>query len=233
MPPASRISFTLALSLALHAAALPLLARDADRAPASDWPAPVALRLEPTTAPRSDLPPSPAAEPTPPPVEPAPPARRPRPVAQSQRPAPESQPPAPVQISKPEPEPRRPDPAPAVHAAAPVLPSVVQAAPSPGVEARRRAEEEYKAALRAALARLRRYPTLSRRLGQEGRVEVGFEVLADGRLRAVRVVRGSGHRRLDRAAVETVERLGRFRPLPPELGRERWELVLPLDYRLL
>ena len=94
-------------------------------------------------------------------------------------------------------------------------------------------EEAYKAALRQEIAQHRHYPRLARRLGQEGRVEVGFEVLADGRLSNVRVVHGSGFERLDEAAVETVERLGRFRPLPPELDRARWPLVVPLDFTLL
>lgn len=95
------------------------------------------------------------------------------------------------------------------------------------------AERDYKRALEAEIARNKRYPRMARRLGQEGTVEVGFVILRDGQLSDVRVVKGSGHAPLDRAAVDTLERLGRFQPIPPELGRESWNLVVPMSYDLL
>ncbi len=54
------------------------------------------------------------------------------------------------------------------------------------------------------------YPRLSRRLAEQGTVELRLRVLADGSVGEVEVVRTSGFERLDRAAVESV-REWRFR----------------------
>lgn len=50
------------------------------------------------------------------------------------------------------------------------------------------------------------YPLYSRRYGHEGTVVVEVEVLASGEPGEVEVVKSSGHRRLDRAAVRELER---------------------------
>jgi TonB family protein len=60
------------------------------------------------------------------------------------------------------------------------------------------------------------YPPASIRFGEEGVVELEILVLRDGRIAQVRVVRSSGHPRLDRAAVE--EARERWRLLPAERG---------------
>ena len=48
------------------------------------------------------------------------------------------------------------------------------------------------------------YPEMSKRLQEEGAVELGVEVGNDGRLHEVRVLRSSGSARLDEAAVQAV-----------------------------
>lgn len=241
----SRILLFLLLSLGIHGAAyqawvsrespadLPMQAReplrialgspDAAReavsgpaVPAGPPPEKVAMR---------DPGPLPAAKPVPPPL-----SRRPEPRPERFPEPPEAKP-------EPLPEPRpestqaiAPSPVMQMAGTGPVGHAKAQAST---VVDRETLEEAYKTALREAIARHRRYPRLAKRLGQEGRVEIAFEVLADGRLEGVRVVHGSGHRRLDDAAVETVERLGRFEPIPSELQRQRWSLVVPLDFQLL
>jgi protein TonB len=94
-------------------------------------------------------------------------------------------------------------------------------------------EQAYKSALQAEIARHRSYPHIARRLRQEGTAEVGFVVLADGRLVDIELVDSSGHALLDSAAVQAVREVHRFRPIPSELARERWNLSVPLNFRLL
>jgi len=94
-------------------------------------------------------------------------------------------------------------------------------------------EQAYKSALQAEIARHRHYPHIARRMRHEGTVEVGFVVLADGRLTAIEVLKSSGHRLLDEAAVQAVREVGQFRPIPAELARTRWPLSVPLNFRLL
>lgn len=230
LTPPRRLYLLLALSCAAHALVLAgLIPRPFEAREVSPQALHVALVSAPAAAP------GPAAEAEYEPEEP---------IAVRAAPSP------PAQAAVPRPAPLR-EPLPVEPAATPARP-VAQAAPASerlvaSAEAQPRAserppvatppsaalEEAYKSALRREIAAHRHYPTLARRLGQEGRVEVGFEVLADGRLRNVRIVASSGHGRLDAAAVETVERLGRFRPLPAEIQRERWPLVVPLDFHLL
>ena len=94
-------------------------------------------------------------------------------------------------------------------------------------------EQAYKTALQAEIARHRSYPRIARRLRQEGTVEVGFVVLADGRLTDIELVDSSGYELLDHAAVKAVRDVRQFRPIPSELARKRWNLSVPLNFRLL
>jgi protein TonB len=164
-----------------------------------------------------------AAAPPPPPVAPAP-TPRPRPVER------------PRQVSKPRPapqtvvEPSVAEPAAPVSVSAPVA---AQPAAAPRSAQRVAVREAYKAALLAAIERHKFYPSRARRRGIEGQARVGFRIVADGRIEGIELVAGSGVALLDQAAVQTMQRLGRVAPLPPELGMGHWDLVVPIDFRLL
>lgn len=59
------------------------------------------------------------------------------------------------------------------------------------------------------------YPSISRRQREEGRVLLRVEVAADGRAAAVEIAESSGHDRLDRAALDAVQR---WRFVPAQRG---------------
>ena len=99
-------------------------------------------------------------------------------------------------------------------------------APDPALEA------DYRNRIRLAVDGHKHYPRMARRLGLEGRVVLGFTILADGRLAGLRVVQSSGSELLDEAALEAVREAAPFPPFPPGLGRERWDFTLPLDFNL-
>ena len=98
--------------------------------------------------------------------------------------------------------------------------------------AERAAEARYLRELQRAIAKRRYYPRSAQRRGVEGIARVQLTIQADGRFSAIRISGGSGSDDLDRAAVTTIERLGRFKPIPTVLGRSRWTLRVPIDYRL-
>lgn len=50
------------------------------------------------------------------------------------------------------------------------------------------------------------YPSVSRRLGEQGIVELAVLIEADGRVSEVRLKKSCGHRRLDRSAIKAVKR---------------------------
>lgn len=75
------------------------------------------------------------------------------------------------------------------------------------------------------------YPSLSRRLGEEGRVLLRAHVLPDGRADSVEIKQSSGSPRLDAAALDTVRR---WRFVPARQGNDSvpsWVLV-PIAFRL-
>ena len=145
--------------------------------------------------------------PRPPPVSPPPrlAERRPGPLPAPERPLlqkPEKRPPAPEK--KAERNPAKPKPAPA-----PAEPATAVAAPQPiGVRAEKAVPTR---AIRPV------YPVLSRRRGEEGTVRIAVRVAASGRPLDVRLLRSSGHARLDKAALKAV-RKARFVP-PKRNGR--------------
>ena len=77
------------------------------------------------------------------------------------------------------------------------------------------------------------YPQRARRRRLQGRVEVGFVVLADGTINNIKLANSTGSGVLDKAALDVLRRAGRFEPLPEKLGLSSWAFVVPLGYRLL
>jgi protein TonB len=75
------------------------------------------------------------------------------------------------------------------------------------------------------------YPTISRRLGEEGRVLLRVRVTADGRAAAVDVDKSSSFTRLDDAALRGV---ARWRFVPARRGDEAVEatVIVPIVFRL-
>ena len=93
-------------------------------------------------------------------------------------------------------------------------------------------EGAFLAELQRAIIRHQRYPEQARREGRQGSATLSFVLLGDGRFDQVRVARSSGDRDLDQAAIESLQRLGRFRPIPLEFGRDRWPLSVVIRFNL-
>ena len=71
------------------------------------------------------------------------------------------------------------------------------------------------------------YPTLARRMGWQGLVQLSFIIASDGSVKDIRIIQSSGFEVLDRKAVETVKETAPF-PKPPAEAR----LVIPITFRL-
>ncbi|MGB0679854.1 MAG: energy transducer TonB family protein [Polyangiales bacterium] len=84
---------------------------------------------------------------------------------------------------------------------------------------------------RLLLARAgRHYPAAARRAGQQGTVVIALHIGAQGKLRAVRLHRSSGHRSLDAAALAAVRDVGRVPP--PPVAQIKGPVLMPIAYRL-
>lgn len=75
------------------------------------------------------------------------------------------------------------------------------------------------------------YPSVSRRLREQGEVLLDVYILPDGTVGELRLKRSSGHARLDRSALEAVKR---WRYVPASRGGEPipYWYVQPVAFRL-
>jgi len=89
------------------------------------------------------------------------------------------------------------------------------------------ARDAYTAELYHIIKKYFVYPALARKRGQEGRVQLSFVVGDGGRAQDIRVVGSSGSALLDRAAVQTIQKI----PLPPP-PRRAMQFPVTIVYRL-
>jgi len=92
------------------------------------------------------------------------------------------------------------------------------------------------AAVRARLENALRahfsYPYVARRNGWQGETDLGLHIGADGRISDVHVVKSSGHRMLDRAALNSARHIKVLPELVDLLYGRALDLVLPVRFRL-
>ena len=190
--------------------------------------------------------PEPAPEPPKPEITPPKPLpAAPKPVKKKVQPKPEKKP-EPVPVVQPEPQlvAQAPDPVPAPTVAAPeptppapvaeTPPPQPQAAPQPVPKAPEPVEEEvdppkFNADYLDNPAP--RYPPLSRRMGEQGRVLLRVHVAAGGGAMEVTLHKSSGFERLDRAALETVKQ---WKFVPARQGDKpvsAW-VIVPIQFNL-
>ena len=89
----------------------------------------------------------------------------------------------------------------------------------------------YVQALNLFISRNQHYPRRARRLKQTGIVEVRFHITQGGEFRHVHLHQGCNHQTLNQAAIKLIEKLGRFKPLPKNLGAGQ-NFVVPIKYRI-
>lgn len=190
------------------------------------------------------------AEPEPPPVAPPEPAPAPPPPKpperRVQKPPPRPQPapmqplPAPAISQLPQPAASAPDVVVPAVAEAPVSADVTAVAtpvapppPDPGVlRAQAQARQaQWESLLEAALVERKQYPTVARRMRQEGVVTVEARFSAQGELLHCAVAVGSGFKALDAAALQLVQEAASHVRLVRQPGRLA-TLRIPIAYEL-
>ena len=187
-----------ALVLLLHSGLIYLLLHEPPRTEASFKPEVIAVRWQ--AAPVPQKPAEPVAKPKPVPERQHKPSPKPVPVKRPvPRPLPSQERVAQKRSAIPaEPAAATPQPAQTAKSSAAALPVVAPRYQAPGLN-------------NPAL----RYPPMSRRLGEEGKVRLRVLVSPEGRALQIQVLAGSGFSRLDAAARELV---GRWRFLPATKG---------------
>ncbi|MCG7494399.1 energy transducer TonB [Thalassobius sp. Cn5-15] len=90
------------------------------------------------------------------------------------------------------------------------------------------AQKVWGAQIRAMIERNKRYPSSAK--GQTGRVRVRITVAANGRLKGASVVRSSGVRPLDRAALKAIRQTKRYPKAPAGLGASSHSFNLTISF---
>ncbi|MHB9073128.1 MAG: energy transducer TonB [Desulfobaccales bacterium] len=86
--------------------------------------------------------------------------------------------------------------------------------------------------VRRLLEKNKDYPWMARRRSIQGVVALVFTIGSGGQIEGARIGRSSGKDLLDEAAQNTLRRVGKFPPFPPELNRQKLTIEVPLAFRL-
>lgn len=209
---------------------------------------------EPEAAPEpiSEPEPEPVTEPEPE-VEPAPepepePVKQPEPVKPKQQtdtkvkkltePAPK---PKPQPIVQPEPDPElkpRPKPLATQAQTKDVTPKQAKQKQTTGKAAaltnggQVAARQSYFSLLAATLAKHKRYPSVSRRRGEEGIVKLFFVVDRSGEVLEYRISESSGSKRLDEAVLKMLDNASPLPAFPADMSQQQLEVNVPIAFQL-
>ena len=76
------------------------------------------------------------------------------------------------------------------------------------------------------------YPRSAKRMHQRGVVEIEFTIEKSGEISNIAIVKGCKYNILNRAAKRTLEKIGKFKPLPNEFKTNFLTLRVPINYIL-
>ena len=109
----------------------------------------------------------------------------------------------------------------------------VQPIPKPGAGVDRNAIiSAYRSKVLAAIELHKKYPSVARRLSQEGSVRMKFSVSRDGSVSGISIVSSSGVDAIDRAAIDAIRAASPIPPVPSELNENSLNLSLTILFSL-
>lgn len=94
-------------------------------------------------------------------------------------------------------------------------------------------ENRYLQKIRMVIEENKIYPKRAKRLKQEGKVLVSFVISKNGSIQDINLINESRFKRLNKAALELLEKISRFEPIPEELDKENWAIELPINYSII
>ena len=109
---------------------------------------------------------------------------------------------------------------------------VISAPPQPKSGEMGNRSDEYRARIRGLIEQHKEYPVTARRGRMEGLVSVRFVLNRTGVLRQAEISRSSGRGILDRAALQAVEAVGKFPPVPEDMQGKDFSFDVPVRFML-
>ncbi|MDY0051042.1 MAG: TonB family protein [Aliarcobacter sp.] len=92
--------------------------------------------------------------------------------------------------------------------------------------------DKYASKLREEINKNKTYPTISKKLHEQGSVIVSFRVLKSGEFINIRLISSSSKERLDKAALNALYDTKEFEVFDKEINKEFLDFNLPLEFKL-
>ncbi len=90
----------------------------------------------------------------------------------------------------------------------------------------------YLTKLRSAIDRNKKYPRASIKLREQGRVVVSFRVLNSGIFQNMKILKSSGKKRLDKAALKALQKTSSFYKFDKNINKEFMDITLAIKFKL-
>ncbi|MFT7880502.1 MAG: energy transducer TonB [Sulfurimonas sp.] len=92
--------------------------------------------------------------------------------------------------------------------------------------------ENYFSTVWKMIERKKRYPSVAKKMHQEGVVHLSFTIGKDGRIRNIGLAKKSPYRRLNNAALRILKEIGSFPPIPKKLKKSSLSIIVPVRYKI-
>lgn len=76
------------------------------------------------------------------------------------------------------------------------------------------------------------YPKMAKRMGVEGKCKISFKILSTGEIENVHLVEKSSFSALNKAALQIIQKIGKFEAFPKSISKKMITLEIPLQYQL-
>ena len=93
-------------------------------------------------------------------------------------------------------------------------------------------ENIYLSKVKAKIEKNKTYPKAAKKLNQTGIVVVSFDILKDGKIINIRIIKNSNFEKLDSASIELLTNIGFFEAIPNELNKTVWNIQIPINYQI-
>lgn len=92
--------------------------------------------------------------------------------------------------------------------------------------------DNYASKLRKEINKNKNYPTISKKLKEEGRVLLSFRVLKSGQFTNIKILASSAKERLDKAALNALYDTKEYEAFDNSINKEFLDFELPLEFKL-
>ncbi|MEE9327418.1 MAG: TonB family protein [Cocleimonas sp.] len=94
-------------------------------------------------------------------------------------------------------------------------------------------EDQYGKSIHQRIKQKKVYPRRAKRMRKEGIVNVGFTISKNGTISKLRIIKSSGVLSLDKGALKTIKKIGRFPIFPAGLNKTFIDYIIPISYHRL